>query len=80
MHEVCKKSAKHRIGMHEVCTAGIDKKISLHKVCTKADFTSFKVCKTSKKVCKKSAKSLQNVKNSVHLFCHMHTLQTYAHF
>ncbi len=56
VHEVCKKSAKHRIGLHEVCTAGINKKESLHKVCTKAVFTSFKVCKTSKKMCIYSAK------------------------
>ncbi len=65
MHKVCKKSAKHRIGMHEVCTDGINKnKESVRKVCTKADFTSFKVCKTSKKVCKSLQKSLQNVNNS----------------
>ncbi len=65
MHEVCKKSAKHRIGMHEVCTAGINKKESLHKVCMKADFTSFKVCKMSKK----SANSLQKVCKTSKIVC-----------
>jgi hypothetical protein len=38
------------------------------------------VCKTSKKVCTKSAKKSVKRQKSVHFFCQMHTLQTYAHF
>ncbi len=65
VHEVCERSAKHRIGMQEVCTAGINMNEKSEDVCIKAVYQSYKVCCKKvgvkyafhrKIVCKKFAK------------------------
>ncbi len=66
--------------MHEICTAGINMNEKSATSMHQSDHPSNKVCKTSNIVCKLSAKSLHFIKKSVHLFCQMHTMKTYAHF
>ncbi len=62
MHEVCKKSAKHRIGMHEVTWKSAQLESKRKKVCTKCawKWISHHL---------KCAKCVQNVKKCLHKVC-----------